>query len=125
LRQLSSKVAVATGGGSSPVRVSVVYPGATHTRVLANSPVLHADERERPQANLDKFWGQDPSHVGNRIVDGIPCDRARVLVGVDAELTDLLVRALPAAHSRLVRRPVDLMTGRVFLDSVDSRRRNS
>jgi NAD(P)-dependent dehydrogenase (short-subunit alcohol dehydrogenase family) len=99
---------------STPVRVTVVCPGVTGTSFVAHSPVIDAPERDAMQAQFDKYPTTKPEKVADAIVRGIRQDRPRVLVGPDTYALDAIVRLLPAAHSRLLARPVDLLYRRAI-----------
>ena len=94
---------------STPVRVTVVCPGVTGTRIVAHSPVIDEAERRAMQDRFDKTWTTKPEKVAGAIVGAIRRDRPRVLVGPDTAVLDAIVRLLPAAHSRLLAKPVDLL----------------
>ena len=61
------------------------------------------------QTQFDKYPTTKPEKVADAIVRGIRQDRPRVLVGPDTFALDAIVRLLPAAHSRLLAKPVDLL----------------
>ena len=94
---------------STPVRVTVVCPGITGTSIVAHSPVIDEAERRTMQARFDKTWTTKPEKVAASIVKAIQRDKARALVGPDTAALDAIVRLLPAAHSRLLAKPVDLL----------------
>ena len=93
-----------------PVQVTVVHPGGVKTSI-ATSSVQHAAElglevtdRERRRAQLytDKLLRMDPAQAAKIIIDGVEAGRARVLVGNDARVIDLIVRVFPVRYHRLV-----------------------
>ena len=61
------------------------------------------------QERFDKTWTTKPEKVAAGIVSAIRRDRPRLLVGPDTAALDAIVRLLPAAHSRLLAKPVDLL----------------
>jgi NAD(P)-dependent dehydrogenase (short-subunit alcohol dehydrogenase family) len=92
-----------------PVRVTVVHPGGVKTNI-ANNGLLHAEElgyevsdheRRRVQAYNDKLLRMPPSVAAKIIVDAVESNRARVLVGNDAKMVDLIVRIFPSGYPRL------------------------
>jgi len=92
------------------VQVTVVHPGGVKTSI-ATSSVQHAaelgievtdGERRRAQVYTDKLLRMDPAQAANIIIDGVEADKARVLVGNDARVIDLIVRAFPVRYHRLV-----------------------
>jgi NAD(P)-dependent dehydrogenase (short-subunit alcohol dehydrogenase family) len=94
---------------STPVRVTVVCPGITGTSFVANSPVIDEAERTSMQARFDKTWTNKPEKVAAAILNAIRKDKPRVLAGPDTVALDAIVRLLPAAHSRLLAKPVELL----------------
>jgi len=94
---------------STSVRVTVVCPGITGTSFVAHSPVIDEPERRTMQARFDKTPTTKPEKVAAAIVGAIRRDKPRVLVGPDTVALDAIVRLLPAAHSRLLAKPVELL----------------
>jgi NAD(P)-dependent dehydrogenase (short-subunit alcohol dehydrogenase family) len=92
-----------------PVRVTVVHPGGVKTNI-ATAGLRHAEElgyevtdheRRRVQVYNDKLLRLPAADAARIILDGVERDRARVLVGSDARLVDLIVRAFPSGYVRL------------------------
>jgi NAD(P)-dependent dehydrogenase (short-subunit alcohol dehydrogenase family) len=92
-----------------PVKVTVVHPGGVSTNI-ATAGLQHAaelgyevteHERRRVQAYNEKLLRMPPGEAARIIVDGVERDRARVLVGRDAKLVDLIVRAFPVSYARV------------------------
>ncbi|MDE3130179.1 MAG: SDR family NAD(P)-dependent oxidoreductase [Acidobacteriota bacterium] len=93
-----------------PVRVSVVHPGGVKTNI-ASAGLQHAaelgyevsdSERRRVQAYNEKLLRMPAAEAARIIVTGVERDRARILVGNDARVIDLLVRIFPTAYGRLL-----------------------
>jgi NAD(P)-dependent dehydrogenase (short-subunit alcohol dehydrogenase family) len=99
---------------STPVRVTVVCPGVTGTQLVAHSPVIDEADRRTMQARFDATWTTKPDTVARAIVRAIKADKPRALVGPDTAILDAIVRLLPAAHSRLLARPVDMVLARAL-----------
>jgi short-subunit dehydrogenase len=87
------------------VGVTVVHPGGVKTAIADNAmrsaralglPVTEEDEKRRRLYN-EKLLRMDPAKAAEIIIAGVEKDRPRVLVGNDAKVVDLLVRAAPAA----------------------------
>src|SRR5579859_7272087 len=92
-----------------PVKVTVVHPGGVRTNI-ATAGLRHAEElgyevteheRRRVQAYNEKLLRMPPGEAARIIVDGVERDRARVLVGRDAKLVDLIVRGFPVSYTRV------------------------
>ena len=92
-----------------PVKVTVVHPGGVKTNI-ATAGLQHAEElgyevseheRRRVQAYNDKLLRMPPAEAARIIIDGVERDRARVLVGNDAKLIDLIVRSFPVSYTKV------------------------
>jgi NAD(P)-dependent dehydrogenase (short-subunit alcohol dehydrogenase family) len=92
-----------------PVKVTVVHPGGVKTNI-ATAGLQHAEalgyevsehERRRVQAYNDKLLRMPPAEAARIIIDGVERDKARVLVGNDAKLLDLIVRSFPVSYTRV------------------------
>ena len=92
-----------------PVKVTVVHPGGVKTNI-ATAGLQHAEElgyevsdheRRRVQAYNDKLLRMPPAEAARIIIDGVESNRARVLVGNDAKLIDLIVRSFPVSYTRV------------------------
>ncbi len=91
-----------------PVQVTLVHPGGVSTNIATNG-LAHAaalgvemTERERRRVQLynDRLLRMPPGVAARIIVDAVEHDRARVLVGRDAKLIDLIVRLMPVGYQR-------------------------
>jgi NAD(P)-dependent dehydrogenase (short-subunit alcohol dehydrogenase family) len=92
-----------------PVGVTVVHPGGVKTNI-ASAGLQHAEalgyevtehERRRVQAYNDKLLRMPPQEAARIILDGVERNKARVLVGNDAKLVDLIVRTFPVSYARV------------------------
>lgn len=104
----SLRIEMATAG--HPVKVTCVHPGGVKTNIATNG-LLQAQalgdevtERERARVRVynDKLLRMDPGQAATIILDGVEAGKARVLVGSDAKLVDLIVRLLPTHYYRVV-----------------------
>lgn len=93
-----------------PVQVTVVHPGGIKTNIATSAleeakasgrPVTPADEA-RSKAYNDKLLKMPPEDAARTILDGVRANKPRVLVGNDAKVVDVLVRALPATYAKAV-----------------------
>jgi NAD(P)-dependent dehydrogenase (short-subunit alcohol dehydrogenase family) len=84
----------------TPVRVTVVCPGSTHTSIIQNSPVVADSQRDRLQERFDKTFGRPPDAVAGAIVRAIRRNRPRALAGPDTIVFDALARIAPAGYGR-------------------------
>jgi short-subunit dehydrogenase len=82
------------------VKVTVVFPGATETNIMANSGV---EDSHVAASDLSRMMTSAPK-AAEMILDGIESDADRVLVGSDAKLMDLLYRLNPRRAAELIHR---------------------
>lgn len=92
-----------------PVKVTVVHPGGVKTNI-ASAGLQHAEalgyevsdhERRMVKAYNEKLLRMPPAEAARIIIDGVERNRARVLVGNDAKLVDLIVRTFPVSYTRV------------------------
>ena len=94
---------------STPVGLSVVFPGAINTNITATARGAEAERlAAMGRSRLAPLMLRPPSTVAKRIVWAIERDRARVVVGPDAHLVSTLARVLPG-RSGLVGRATNRM----------------
>jgi len=75
-----------------PVKVTTVFPGGIKTPFVRNMTAAEA-LGEIDLGNLDKrLWSTSPRKAAQVILNGVRKNRARVLIGPDMKLFDLLVR---------------------------------
>ena len=106
----------------TPVRVTLVCPGATRTPIMSHSPLMDERQRAAAQAGLDGVWGRSPTAVAERIVGGIRRGRPRVLIGPDTVALDTLARLFPGAYSRVLHQPIERFLDRVFVTDGSEKR---
>ncbi len=94
--------------GRHPVRVTCVHPGGIKTNIAtaalnaardAGEEISPAEEARQRHYN-EKLLKMPPEDAAETILKGVEGDRGRVLVGNDAKLVDLLVRAVPSVYPR-------------------------
>ncbi|MCZ2850464.1 SDR family NAD(P)-dependent oxidoreductase [Modestobacter sp. VKM Ac-2978] len=91
-----------------PVQVTVVHPGGVRTDI-SKAALEHSrqhglvtpEDEARARMYDEKLLRMPAEQAARIIVDGVEAGRARVLVGTDAKVVDLLVRLLPASYPRL------------------------
>jgi len=92
-----------------PVQVTVVHPGGVKTGIATNA-LTHAAEvnmtvtdadRKRVKIYNEKLLKMDPAQAANIIIDGVESNKARVRVGNDARLVDVIVRFFPVGYQRV------------------------
>lgn len=89
---------------TSPIGVTVLFPGAINTEIMASA---RGSEAERlagmSGSRLTSVAMRPPSAVARGIVRGIERNRARVVVGPDAHLVSAMSRLLPGRSGAVGR----------------------
>lgn len=92
---------------STSVGVTVVFPGGVATSISerARQPAaMSREEIEQGLARSRRLLKLPPEVAGETIVKGVEQRKARVLIGRDAHMLDLLVRLAPTAYWSIMRR---------------------
>lgn len=92
----------------TPVKVSVIFPGAVGTNIASNSGVnipSHGGQSSRAMKVLQ------PEEAARIILDGIEQDRARILVGSDSTFMDRLSRLSPERAAKLIYQQMKSLLG--------------
>src|SRR5450631_4549463 len=93
---------------TSPVRLSVVHPGGVATNIVRNSRagsgVTDNARRSESIERFDNAARTTPAEAALRIIRGIENNEPRILIGFDAQFTDVLQRLRPGAHWKTLRR---------------------
>ena len=89
---------------TSGIGVTAVLPGSFRTGITAHARGTHAEQLAGlGRHRYSRLMLRDPQCAARAIVRGIRRNRARVLVGIDARLLDVMARILPG-RSGLVGR---------------------
>ena len=89
------------------VGVSVAHPGGIATAIAENartSAQVSAEEREQAKAAWQKMLVMPPQTAGEIIVQGVEQRHARILVGNDAKVIDLIARFAPIKYWHILTR---------------------
>jgi short-subunit dehydrogenase len=84
----------------TPVRVSVVFPGATDTGITKNSDVAAPDL----DTNGSKYPTASPEKVATQIIDAVQKNKLRIYTGKDSPVTNALYRLAPTYATNLIAR---------------------
>src|SRR3984893_603988 len=84
-----------------PVKVTTVHPGGIKTAIARNSTAAEGLEVSELAQAFDKLARTSPHKVARTILDGVRKNKARVLVGPDATLLDIVVRLTGSGYQRL------------------------
>ncbi|MCX6464626.1 MAG: SDR family NAD(P)-dependent oxidoreductase, partial [Pseudonocardiales bacterium] len=92
-----------------PVRVTCVHPGGIKTGIARNAERGAGFEDGRAMERFERtMLRMSPEKAAEIILRGVDRNSARVLVGTDAKVFDLLVRLLGSAYQR----PFSMVAGR-------------
>lgn len=93
-----------------PVGVTAVHPGGIKTAVARSATGAEGVDAEEMANFFDKWLASTtPEKAAQVILNGVRRNRARVLVGSDAKVLDLLVRIAGSGYQRLVSAAVGRM----------------
>lgn len=87
------------------VGVTCVHPGGVATQIAATARIPASVDRARAEAGRAEFGRlltMSPTTAAELILRGIEHRRPRVLIGSSARVLDLLARATPASHARVL-----------------------
>ena len=85
-----------------PVKVTSIHPGGIKTAIARNATTAEGVDAEAQAKFFDKrLAGTSPQRAAEIILDGVRKNKARVLVGQDAVVLDLIVRITGSNYQRL------------------------
>jgi NADP-dependent 3-hydroxy acid dehydrogenase YdfG len=85
-----------------PVKVTAVHPGGIKTAIARNAIVAEGIDAEEVAESFEKkFAKTSPQRAAKIILEAVRKNKARVLVGPDARLLDLVVRITGSGYQRL------------------------
>jgi NADP-dependent 3-hydroxy acid dehydrogenase YdfG len=85
-----------------PVKVTTVHPGGIKTNIVRNMTAVDSVDKDQLTKTFDKkLANTSPEDAARIILDGVRKNRARVLVGTDAKVLDLIVRVTGSGYQRL------------------------
>ena len=89
---------------ASPVRVMVVHPGGVDTAIAQQALAggVSAEQAGRERRRFERLPKMSAQAAAAGILRGIERGQARLVLGWDARLLDLLQRCLPQAHAPLL-----------------------
>ncbi len=85
-----------------PVGVTCVHPGGIRTDIVRASRFAGSDPKAAVEAFEKKLARNSAEYCAMRILSAVRKNRARVLIGADAQLLDLLVRLFPGSYHKLL-----------------------
>ena len=86
-----------------PVKVTTVHPGGIKTGIMRNATAAEGIDADQLAKVFDKrLASTSPQQAARTILDGVRSNKARVLVGNDARMLDLMVRLTGSGYQRLL-----------------------
>jgi NADP-dependent 3-hydroxy acid dehydrogenase YdfG len=85
-----------------PVKVTTVHPGGIKTNIARNATAAEGLDVSELARTFDKMARTSPEKAAQIILDGVRKNRARVLVGTDAKILDLMVRITGPGYHRIL-----------------------
>lgn len=93
-----------------PVKVTCVHPGGIQTAIARNATAAEGLDSAALAQKFDKLARTSPERAAQIILEGVRKNRARVLVGADAKVFDIVVRATGSGYQRIF----GALTGRLM-----------
>ncbi len=84
-----------------PVKVTTVHPGGIKTAIARNATAAEGLDVSELAQSFDKLARTSPQKAAQIILDGVRKNKARVLVGADAKVLDIIVRLTGSGYQRL------------------------
>jgi NADP-dependent 3-hydroxy acid dehydrogenase YdfG len=85
-----------------PVAVTAVHPGGIKTAIMRNATAVEGFDKDTLTRFFDKRLATTtPERAAKIILDAVRKKKARVLVGPDAKILDIIVRATGSGYQRL------------------------
>ena len=85
-----------------PVKVTTVHPGGIKTNIVRNMTAVEGFDKDEMVQTFDKrLANTSPQKAARIILDGVRKNKARVLVGPDAKVLDIIVRLTGSGYQRL------------------------
>ncbi|OFB39123.1 acetoin dehydrogenase [Mycolicibacterium sp. (ex Dasyatis americana)] len=85
-----------------PVKVTCVHPGGIKTAIARNSTAAEGLDQKALAETFDrKLANTTPQRAAKIILEAVRKDRARVLVGPDAKILDVIVRITGSGYQKL------------------------
>ncbi|MCH9721993.1 MAG: SDR family NAD(P)-dependent oxidoreductase [Actinomycetia bacterium] len=85
-----------------PVKVTTVHPGGIKTAIARNATAAEGIDTVSTAEWFDKTVRTSPERAAQIILDGVAKNKAKVLVGADAKILDVFVRASGSGYQRVI-----------------------
>ncbi|QUR68515.1 SDR family NAD(P)-dependent oxidoreductase [Mycobacterium spongiae] len=95
-----------------PVKVTTVHPGGIKTAIARNATAAEGLNTAELADRFDKTARTSPRRAARIILGAVRKNKARVLVGADAKILDVIVRLTGSGYQRLIMQTLGRMTPR-------------
>ncbi|AFU01499.1 SDR family NAD(P)-dependent oxidoreductase [Nocardia brasiliensis] len=107
VRGFSESVRMELRLAGSPVRVLTVHPGGIRTNIARSTRfdgtgIARADTPEANVATFDRLARLTPEQTAAAIVKGIRGNKAKIRIGTDAIVMDIVQRLFPVGYQRIM-----------------------
>jgi short-subunit dehydrogenase len=93
----------------TPVKVSIIFPGAIGTNITQNSGVVFKMPSGSESSNYKTL---SPKTAAKIIIDGIEKNQYRIFVGSDSKFMDTLYRIAPEWATRFIAKKMSALLGK-------------
>jgi len=88
------------------IKVSCIHPGGVDTQIARNAELPQGQDndarREEIAQNFKKVVKSTPEKAANTIISGIEKGKARILIGRDAHMVDIVRRIFPVRYGQIL-----------------------
>jgi short-subunit dehydrogenase len=87
------------------IGTTVVHPGGVKTNIARNALLkgsIHPDKHQKAIATFEQKAMTTAESAARQILDAVAKNKARLLVGRDARLIDIVARLLPVGYTRIL-----------------------
>jgi len=89
---------------SSTIRISTVYPAGVKTNIVWNIEGMEQEGQEKLALQFDSMSKTSAEQTARIILKGIRKQKARILVGKEAQFIDRVVRLMPSRYEDILLR---------------------
>ena len=94
-----------------PVKVSCVHPGGIKTAIARNATAAEGIDADELAKTFDKkLASTTPEKAAKVILDGVRKNKARILIGNDAKMFEIVIRAIGANYQSVFPKVVARLT---------------
>lgn len=95
----------------TPVRVTVIFPGAIGTDISKNSGLDAPTAAESAEGGKQEFKTTSPQDAARMIIEAMEADKFRATIGKDAAMMDKLSRLMPERAAAIIYKQMKSLLG--------------